>query len=90
MRDKNINFTHFSHQPQSVLSCLTLSLLFPDSFEKLKKQAATFSSPDVDCPANIPFRYSHLSPDSDFMYTDFSKRGEKSSVPTLKSQVSEE
>ncbi|KAK4289566.1 hypothetical protein Pmani_037474 [Petrolisthes manimaculis] len=56
------------------------------SFEKLKKQAATFSSLDVDCPANMPSRYSHLSPDSDFVYTDFSKRGEKSSVPTLKSQ----
>lgn len=56
------------------------------SFEKLRKQTATISTPDVECPTTGGGRYSHLSPDTDFMYTDFSKRGEKTAVPTIKSQ----
>lgn len=55
------------------------------SFEKLKKQTANISSPDVQMVAGQS-RYSHLSPDPDFVYVDFHRRGEKSPVPTLKSQ----
>lgn len=56
------------------------------SFEKLKKQTANISTPDVECAPDSQGRYEHLSPDRDYMYTDFSKRGEKTAVPTLKSQ----
>ncbi|KAK7080084.1 Sestrin-1, partial [Halocaridina rubra] len=55
------------------------------SFEKLKKQTAGFGSPDLGMGSNQN-RYSHLSPDSGFSYVDFYKRGEKSPVPTIKSQ----
>ncbi|XP_071538636.1 sestrin-2-like isoform X9 [Panulirus ornatus] len=57
-----------------------------ESFEKLKKQTADISTPEVECSYVGHTRYSHLSPDPDFMYVDFHKRGEKSPVPTLKSQ----
>ncbi|XP_066950189.1 sestrin-3 isoform X5 [Macrobrachium rosenbergii] len=55
------------------------------SFEKLKKQTAAISSPDVELEVGQS-RYSHLSPDRDFVYVNFHKRGEKTHVPTLKSQ----
>ncbi|XP_069982326.1 sestrin-2 isoform X1 [Penaeus vannamei] len=56
------------------------------SFEKLKKQAANISSPNVDGAEVCKSRYSHLSPNPEFIYVDFHKRGEKSPVPTIKSQ----
>ncbi|XP_076067016.1 sestrin-2-like isoform X2 [Oratosquilla oratoria] len=56
------------------------------SFEKLKKQTAEISSPAIDCGKPLESKCSNLSPDSDFTYVDFSKRGEKSQAPTLRSQ----
>ncbi|KAK8731214.1 hypothetical protein OTU49_007490 [Cherax quadricarinatus] len=70
---------------QSDYNCISEELT-RESFEKLKKQTANISTPEVECTNATHSRYSHLSPDPDFMYVDFHKRGEKTSVPTVKSQ----
>ncbi|KAG7158461.1 Sestrin-3-like [Homarus americanus] len=60
-RMKSLTLSHSDY------SCISEELT-RESFEKLKKQTANISTPEVECTNAAHSRYGHLSPDPEFMY----------------------